>query len=97
MTSEEDVRRLLLNLLRTGLLRIRAFAWEDQADRCAIEADHIHNLPDLVRSPRLELLVYYFDHERHAFMTRVPDSDAFEPDWLRLGEIIKELGAATRQ
>jgi len=97
MTSEEDIKRLLLNLLRTGLLRIRAFGWEVQAERCAIEADHIHNLPDLVRSPRLELLIYYFDHERPAYMKRVPDSEAFEPDWLRLGEIIGELRVDARQ
>jgi len=45
----------------------------------------------------LELLIYYFDHERPAYMKRVPDSEAFEPDWLRLGEIIGELRVDARQ
>jgi hypothetical protein len=97
MSNEEKIRSLLLNLLRTGVLRIRAFAHEDLADRCAIEADHIHNLPDLIRNPRLELLTYYFDCERRAFIKRAPNSDAFEPDWLRLGEIIEELRAVPKQ
>jgi hypothetical protein len=97
MSIEEDIKRLLLSLLRTGILRVRAFAHQDCSDRCAIEADHIHNLPDLIRNPRLELLTYYFDHERPAFIKRVPDFEAFEPDWLRLGELIGELRTIATQ
>jgi len=95
MTREEDIRRLLLNLLSTGVLRIRDFASREDAGRCFDEADHIHNLPDLIRIPRLELLSYYFDVERPGFIRHTPDSDAFEPDWLRLGELINEMRAET--
>lgn len=94
MSQEEEVKRLLLNIIRTGILRIRAFAWDHHDDRrCAVEADHIHNLPALVQNPRLERLIYYWEIERPTFTKSVPDSDDFDPDWLRLGELIAELRA----
>jgi hypothetical protein len=43
-----------MQILRIGLLRIRAFGEEGLADRCAIEADHLHNLPEIVHSGRLD-------------------------------------------
>ena len=91
MSCEEEIKRLLLNTLRTGILRIRAFGWDHLADRCAVEADHIHNLAGLVLSPRLELLNYYGDIEHPTFIKRVSDSGVFEPHWLRLGELIGEM------
>jgi hypothetical protein len=95
MTREEDIRRLLLNLLRTGILRIRAFASQEDASRCFDEADHIHNLPDMIRNPRLELLSNYFDVERPGFIAHSPSTDAFEADWLRLGELVDEMRVET--
>jgi hypothetical protein len=42
----EELRAVLLNILTTGLLRIRAYGWNGQVDLCALEADHLHNLPN---------------------------------------------------
>jgi hypothetical protein len=97
LSHQEEIKRLLLNILQMGILRIRAFGRDDFADRCAIEADHIHNLPGLVRNPRPELLRYYWDIERPAFIKKVPDSDAFEADWLRLGQILAEMRVDTEE
>jgi hypothetical protein len=97
MAYDEEIQRLLLNLIRSGLLRIRAFASDDNAHQCFVEAHHIHNLPALVRNPRLELLTYYFDVERPAFAKLASDSDEFEPVWLRLGQLISEMRASAVQ
>jgi|SRR6185437_1402257 len=96
MTRDEDIRRLLLNVLQTGILRIRAFASNEDSDRCLIEADHIHNLPRLIRKPQIQSLTYYFDVERTSYVKRVPNTDEFEPDWLRLGELIEEVRRQTK-
>ena len=91
--DEDEVKRMLLSLLQTGILRIRAFAHSHFGDRCAVEADHIHNLPGLISNPRLDLLMYYWDRERLSFIKKVPDSDAFETDWFRLGELLEQMKA----
>jgi hypothetical protein len=97
MTREEDIKRLLLNVLRAGVLRIRAFAANEDTDRCLHEADHIHNLPDVIRNPRIELLTHYFDVSRPAFLKSASNIDVFEPDWLRLGELIAEMRAQPKE
>jgi len=48
MTCPTEIAEILTEILRTGLLRIRALGWSGNAERCAIEADHLHNVPDLL-------------------------------------------------
>ncbi len=68
MTCSPEVSQLLLEILTIGLLRIRAMGWSDDAERCAIEADHIHNVPDLLAHFSAERLVYYWDVERNSYI-----------------------------
>jgi hypothetical protein len=96
MQVEEELRRILLNLLRIGLLRIRAFAWDGLAEYCALEADHLHNLPDIAFEVRTELLLHYYDIERPGFVKRAMNPEQFQPDWKRLGEILAELRSKDR-
>ena len=49
MQCPSEIAELVLEILKIGVLRIRAAAWSGDSARCAIEADHIHNLPDLLR------------------------------------------------
>ena len=66
MNCPPEIADMLLEILRTGLLRIRPHAWPGEAELCAIEADHIHNLPDLLADYLRDKLVYYWDVERAA-------------------------------
>jgi len=91
MPSEEELKAIVANLLRIGLLRIRAFGWSGQADMCAMEADHLHNLPNLTQEMNIKWLVYYYTVSRPAFMKRAVKPQAFEPDWKRLGELLAEM------
>jgi hypothetical protein len=50
---------LLFEIIKVGVPRIRCSGWAGDAERCADEADHIHNLPDAVSSPSKEKLQYY--------------------------------------
>jgi len=91
MKYEEEIRGILLNILGTGLLRIRAFGWNGDAANCAIEADHLHNLPKTAREPTLKFLAYYYNVSRQAFITEAKDTRGFEADWERLGAILAKL------
>jgi hypothetical protein len=93
MSREEDIKSLLLSILGTAILRIRSFATLEDRHRIFSEADHIHNLPGLIGNPRPELLCYYFEIERPAFIRQSSNTDAFESDWLRLSELIAEMRA----
>jgi hypothetical protein len=95
MQIEEELKRVLLNLLRIGLLRIRAFGWDGLAEHCALEADHLHNLPDIMIDTKIELLPYYYNTERPSFMRKAKNPEQFEPDWKRLGEILEEMAGGS--
>src|SRR4051794_35947663 len=56
MSCPPEIAAVVLELMETGLLRIRSLGWSGQADRCAIEAAHIHNLPGLLTDDSRERL-----------------------------------------
>ena len=88
MSDLDDLRNCLLNLLQMGLLQIRAFSDRDLAERCFIEADHLHNLPEIIRNPRLELVAYYYEVERPAFIKKVGNVEQYREEWDRLKMIL---------
>lgn len=85
MGFDREVADACLDILYAGLLRIRHAADLDAAHR---EAYHLHNLPQLVRAPRRELLEYYLDVERPGFLREHPENpETFGPAWERLERI----------
>ncbi len=91
--DEQEIRTILLDILRLGLLRIRVLGWNGDADNCAIEADHLHNLPEIAREPKLESLTYYYEIERSVFIKGARQLTEFEDRWNSLGQILDELRA----
>jgi hypothetical protein len=86
MTCPPEIEQTLLEILRIGILRIRGAAWAGDISRCAIEADHIHNLPQLLENYAPDLLKYYWETERTAFIDQSSEAAlaSFEPLWSRL-------------
>jgi hypothetical protein len=86
MTCPPAVAAILLDLLRHGLLTCRAAGWRRNAARCAAEADHLHNLPDLIADYSGERLRYYWDVERPAFAATCAPEELgwWEEQWARL-------------
>lgn len=80
----------LAAILSTGLLRIRARTWGNDASRCTLEADHLHNLPSMMVNYKPALLIYYWHVERPCFIDRSAPEDitAFEPLWLELAKYV---------
>jgi len=94
MKNEEEIRRVLLNILGIGLLRTRAWGCDGRPEDCAVEADHLHNLPRLVSDLKIKPLVYYWNIERPAFIHNAKQTLGFEADWKRLGELVAEAQKA---
>jgi hypothetical protein len=80
MNASTEIKDVLREILATGLLRIRSLAWSGDARRCAIEADHIHNLPHLLVQDDSGGLASYWEVERTSYI------DQSEPDQLRMWE-----------
>ena len=83
-----EVAEIVNEILRIGILRVRALAWNGDAERCAIEADHLHNLPALLSEFQAEKLEYYLQVERAAYVRRSSPDDlaCFQSLWSSLAE-----------
>jgi hypothetical protein len=93
MATEDELRDVMLEILKVGILNSRSAGWDEDPERAAREADHIHNLPDVARTPRLELASTYYNVHRIDFMKQVRNFVEFEPLWSRLEEILVRMRA----
>src|SRR5258707_1233545 len=94
MSNDEEIKEVLLKILTEGLVRIRAHGFAGEAEACAREADHLHNLPQLVQSMRPELLLYYYNTERRCYLQcALADAEAFQPLWDKLGRLVDDGSA----
>jgi hypothetical protein len=94
VTDEGPTTRIwqvLLEILNVGLLRVRSAAFAGRSDECALEADHLHNIPAVLQSKRLDLLRYYLTTERPSFEMRASHVEQFLPLWAELGQLLVEV------
>lgn len=85
MSRPQQILEPLTEILTIGLLNIRVTAARGDAQRCHVEAYHLHNLPHLIRDYRPELLIYYLDIEKPSFEKNSSGIDLglFEQHWAR--------------
>ena len=97
MNCPNDLGTILVAMLRTGLLRARASAWAGDPARAAIEADHVHNVPDLLDDYSEGRLASYWNSERPSYIAEVGhDSTAdWAPLWRELRPFAERTGVAT--
>jgi hypothetical protein len=86
MNCPPEIAGPILEIIQMGLLTIRQQGWAGDAARCAVEADHIHNLPDLLRDYSPDRLWYYWEAEKAAYETQgtAVARAYFDPLWARL-------------
>jgi hypothetical protein len=90
MICPPDIAEIILEILQTGLLGIRAQGWSGNSASCACEADHLHNLPQLLGDYSPELLRYYWEVERPAYCSHAEGNPAaFASAWERLHPLLK--------
>jgi hypothetical protein len=93
MESLPEIRECLLEVVATGIINIRSEATRGNCARCFIEADHIHNLPTLVCDFSHELLKFYLDVEKPAYISQSSGAEtkSFESVWARLERAVKAM------
>jgi hypothetical protein len=86
MNCPPDISVIVLEILQWGILRIRQLGSAGNPSRCAVEADHIHNLPHLLMNFSPDLLRFYWEVERPLFQEQSSQVDLtrFEDLWNEL-------------
>lgn len=80
-SGSEAVRpreRAYLDILHRGLVMVRNFAHAGQTQLCAIEADHLHNIPTLLGESDERRHVFYVVQERGLYLERLQQLGANE-------------------
>lgn len=94
MTCPEPIASVFLEILTQGVLASRAAGWGRDPARCAVEADHIHNIPGLLANYSPEKLQYYWEVERPSFMAQCNPQQlqGWEEKWDRLRSFVENAG-----
>ena len=88
MTCPPAIAEIICDILYYGLLSARVAGWQGKAELAALQADHLHNLPALLKHYSPELLRFYWEIERPSFIARRTEAGiektGFEPLWEKL-------------
>ena len=88
MTQEQNAQHHLISILTRSLLLIRNHPADAEAVAC--EAEHVHNIPQMLKLFKLELLNFYWEVERTCYLGRAPAawSAGHRSDWESLGQLL---------
>lgn len=88
----QGVQAALASILCASLLSIRAAASSGDTDFCFAAADHAHNLPNLICTPDIEALRYYWTTERRAYLAHLTNGrdTTMEEAWAVLASFLGE-------
>ena len=91
MDCPKEISEIVLEILRGGIIRIRCEGSNGDAVRCEIEANHIHNFPNLLNDYHEEKLLYYYRVEIPNYVHRSEgvNIDSFRPAWGRLATYLE--------
>lgn len=89
----EEVKEVVLDILYKSALAIRLAGLHGDAKYCALEAEHIHNLPGLLKNYNVEKLRYYLEAERPDYLGNLKklqgqNAPTYEDHWRRLEKYI---------
>ena len=91
MICPSPIAEVILDILCQGVLACRAAGWSREPARCAVEADHIHNLPGLLADYSPDKLQYYWEIERPSFAARCDPAEL--PQWEQLWDRLRPFVA----
>lgn len=89
--TDAEVKTAIARILSESLLRIRLQGALGDHRSCELEADHVHNLPNLLMNFSDELLAFYYNVERKQYLaqSRGKYPQSYDADWktlaMRLG------------
>ena len=74
MHCPASIEPTILEIIRCALLNIRSLGWDGKAAGCALEADHVHNLPNLIQDYSEGALKYYLGPGRAEYAREMQES-----------------------
>lgn len=91
----DEVMDAVLQILSTAILSIRFASWSGDARYAAVEANHIHNLPSLLRRYHPDKLDYYLTVARPSYLEELQelhgsDTEVYAPLWRRLEQALAD-------
>ena len=91
MYCPPDILDALLEILYLGILRIRSDGQTGNAERCAIEADHLHNLPNTIKNYSDDRLVSYYQLQVQGYIARSAGQNVncFRPAWSKIASYLQ--------
>ena len=94
MIAISEVKDALTEIVYYGILLIRSEARAGNATRCAIEAEHLHNLPNLINNYSDEHLLCYYPNEVTSYLaaTKSVNVNCYRPAWAIIDQYLKEKG-----
>jgi hypothetical protein len=96
METPPIIQASLLRILKYGLLNIRYYSEGKNLERCAIEANHLHNIPSLIETFSVDLLKFYIDTEMPQYVretnNQVPEE--FRRAWIALTDWLSQRSSA---
>jgi hypothetical protein len=96
MQTPPIIQASVLRILKLGLLNIRSYAEAKNLERCAIEANHLHNIPSLLDKFSIQLLKFYMDVEMPQYVRETNNQvlEEFRHSWVDMaGWITQQSGA----
>lgn len=86
MQCPQELLPIILDILKTGIVGIRILGSTNNARQCCVEANHIHNLPGLIRNYSPALVEYYWNIERSQYIrdSSAADAEKFKSSWRNL-------------
>ena len=88
MNCPPEIAALVFEILRHGVLSARAAGWAGDAARAAREAEHIHNLPELLQGYSPGLLDHYWNAQRACYIAESArlggNAEGFQELWEQL-------------
>lgn len=99
MNCPDTLADILLQILQSGVVSARAAGWSSHLELATLEADHVHNLPRIVREYDPESLAYYWRRERPSYIDRYTRLMGNEPTeftayWEQLERLMPEVQVA---
>ena len=73
------------SIISIGILRIRVLGSSGDSSACAVEADHLHNIPDILLDFDLDKVRYYLEIEVPAYINQdSKEGIHFQDQWNQL-------------
>jgi hypothetical protein len=83
---DKEVVDVYLEILRGALLQIRVMGAQGMAEKCAIEANHVHNVPRFLATGSRGAEEYYWRIERKQYLEEMglKEHSFYDPLWNKL-------------